>query len=308
VYTWLVSLSIFWFLYRVLEPYGLKIVGQMLGLAMIFTLIVLPVVRLIRFLVQPARAETVNRSRAAISFGAIAVAATVVLLVPLPYHVSCSFEIQPRGASSVYVDVPGELRAVYSTSGSVAAGQPLAELEDVEARLTEEQLVAQGEKLAARIESIRQRALTDDQALLELSQTEEARAAVEKQLSRLRQDLAKLTIRAPAAGTIVPPPARPANEADRTRLAAWSGRPLEVRNVGSSRRNWISSRRVSASSCSWRNCRARSSLERSNASRTRTCKLHRRASPPAAAATWPRGPMRWVSSGRFRSSTRPACR
>ena len=34
VYMWLVSLSIFWFLYRVLEPYGLKIVGQMLGLAM----------------------------------------------------------------------------------------------------------------------------------------------------------------------------------------------------------------------------------------------------------------------------------
>ncbi|HEX5105348.1 MAG TPA: HlyD family efflux transporter periplasmic adaptor subunit [Pirellulaceae bacterium] len=232
VYMWLVSLSIFWFLYRVLEPYGLKIVGQMLGLAMIFTLIVLPFVRLIRFLVQPARAETVNKSRAAISLGSIAAASAVVLLVPLPYYVSCGFEIQPREASSVYVDVPGELKAVYSTNGTVAAGQTLAELEDVEARLTEEQLVAQGDKLAARIEGIRQRALTDDQALLELSQTEEARAAIEKQLNRLRQDLAKLTIRAPAAGTIVPPPARPANEGDRTRLAAWSGRPLEVRNVG----------------------------------------------------------------------------
>jgi putative peptide zinc metalloprotease protein len=231
IYGWLVTLSIFWFLYRVLEPYGLKILGQMLGVAMVVSLFVLPLVRLIRFLLVPARVDTMNKSRALVIGGVAAALAAVVLVVPLPYYVACSFEIQPRGGQSVYVDVPGELAAVHVTGGSVAAGQPIAELRDLELRLAEQRLIAQREKLAVRTESIRQRAHTDEQALLELAQTEEALAALDTQLARLHQDLAKLTIRAPADGVFVPPPNRAANLASRT-LSAWTGRPLEIRNVG----------------------------------------------------------------------------
>jgi putative peptide zinc metalloprotease protein len=231
VYGWLVTFSIFWFLYRVLEPYGLKVVGQLLGLAMVFSLFVLPLIRLIRFLLVPARVDTVNKSRALLSCGILTAAAVGALSVPLPYYVACPFEVQPRGGRSVYVDVPGELTAVLANRGSVAAGQPLAQLDDLEIRLAEQRLIAQREELAVRSESIRQQAHTDDQALLQLSQTEEALAALDKQLARLRQDIAKLTIRAPAGGLIVPPPSRPPNPAART-LSAWTGRPLEVRNVG----------------------------------------------------------------------------
>jgi putative peptide zinc metalloprotease protein len=231
IYGWLVTLSIFWFLYRVLEPYGLKVLGQMLGVAMVVSLFVLPLVRLIRFLLVPARVDTVNKSRALVSGGVAAALAAAVLAVPLPYYVACPFEVQPRGGQSVYVDVPGELAVVHVAGGSVAAGQPIAELDDLELRLAEQRLVAQREKLAVRTESIRQRAHTDERALLELAQTEEALAALDKQLARLRQDLAKLTIRAPADGMFVPPPNRAANPAART-LSAWTGRPLEIRNVG----------------------------------------------------------------------------
>jgi putative peptide zinc metalloprotease protein len=231
IYGWLVTFSIFWFLYRVLEPYGLKVVGQMLGLAMVFTLFVLPIVRLVRFLLLPARADTVNKTRALVSVSAIAAAIAGVLVVPLPYYVACPFEVQPREASSVYVDVPGELAAVHVTSGAIDAGQPIAQLDDLNIRLTEQQLASQREALAVRTESLRQRGHTDDQALLELSQTEEALAALDQQLARLREDLAKLTIRAPASGQLVPPPSRPAARQGHS-LTAWTGRPLEVRNVG----------------------------------------------------------------------------
>ena len=64
IYMWLVTLSIFWFFYRVLEPYGLKIVGQVLGLAMIVSLIVSPLVRLTRFVLQPARPQEIDQMRA----------------------------------------------------------------------------------------------------------------------------------------------------------------------------------------------------------------------------------------------------
>jgi putative peptide zinc metalloprotease protein len=232
VYGWLVTFSIFWFLYHVLEPYGLKILGQLLGLAMVFTLFILPLVRLVRFLLQPARADTVNKLRLSVSLGAIGAVVGSLLLVPLPYYVACTFEVQPRGAESVYVNVPGELKAVHLTGGSVETGQLIAELDDPEVRLAEERLVAQHEQFTARAESIRQQAHSDDQALLQLAQTEEARAAVQAQLDRLRQDLARLTIRAPAAGLVIPPPTRHVDKSNKSLLTGWSGRPLEVRNVG----------------------------------------------------------------------------
>jgi putative peptide zinc metalloprotease protein len=232
IYSWLVSLSIFWFLYRVLEPYGLKVVGQFLGLTMLVSLFVVPAVRLAYFLFQPGRTKNMNVIRAAGGLGAASAILAAVLAVPLPYYVTCSVELEPRGATSVYVDVPGHVRKVHARSGPVIAGQPIVELDDVEARYAEQRLAGQREKLAARIDSIRQRAHTDDQALLELAQAEQALAALEVQLANRRDEVARLTVRAPIAGTLLPPPGRAKGAADRTRLAAWSGRPLDLRNVG----------------------------------------------------------------------------
>jgi putative peptide zinc metalloprotease protein len=232
IYGWLVSLSIFWFLYRVLEPYGLAIVGQLLGLSMIVSLVVVPLVRLVRFLLEPARAEQMNKTRGMIGLAAATALMVGLLAVPLPYYVSCGLELQPRGAASVYVDVPGQIRAVHVQSGAVEPGQPIVELDDVDARLVEQRLAGQRDQLAARVESIRQRAHTDDQALLELSHVEEALNALEIQLARRREELTRLTIRAPSAGLLMPPPARPAEPGQRTHLAMWTGRPLDLRNVG----------------------------------------------------------------------------
>jgi putative peptide zinc metalloprotease protein len=232
IYGWLVSLSIFWFLYHVLAPHGLAIVGRLLGLAMVVSLIVVPLVRFGRFLLQPARVHSMNKVRAAVGFAVVGGLFAAVLAVPLPYYVSCPVEISPRGATNVYVDVPGQVRTVYVRSGPVAAGQPIVELDDVEARLAEQRLAGQRDQLATRVESIRQRAHTDDQALLELAQAEEGLNALELQLTRRREELARLVVRAPVAGELLPAPGKPRPQSGRANLASWSGRPLEVRNAG----------------------------------------------------------------------------
>jgi putative peptide zinc metalloprotease protein len=232
IYGWLVSLSIFWFLYRVLEPYGLKIIGQLLAAAMVSTLIVVPLVRLTYFLFQPARSQHMKPLRAIVGLGSAAAVAAGVLAVPLPYYVACSLEVQPRGAANVFVDVPGQVQQVHVRSGPVAAGQPIAQLDDLEVRLARQRLAAQRDGLAARIESIRQRAHTDDRALLELSQTEEALAALDVQLAKRSRELDRLLITAPATGLLIPPPSRKEPSADKRTLAAWSGRPLDLHNVG----------------------------------------------------------------------------
>jgi putative peptide zinc metalloprotease protein len=232
VYMWLVSVSIFWFFYQVLEPYGLQVFGQLLAGSMVVSLVVMPIVRLVRFLLEPARTQEVNKMRAALSLSLMAGIVLGLLGVPLPYYVSAPLETQPRCAASVYVEVPGQLEAVETRAGAVSAGDVLMRLKNTDLRLSVERLLAQRADLVARIESIRQRAYTDDAALLELGQTEEALAAIDQQARRLQQDLDNLTIRAPQAGTIVPPPTRSSNETDRTRLANWTGRPLDGKNVG----------------------------------------------------------------------------
>jgi putative peptide zinc metalloprotease protein len=244
VYGWLVTFSIFWFLYRVLEPYGLKVIGQMLAGVMIFSLLVVPLVRLVQFLLQPRRGEPMNYLRIAIGLGSVAALVAVVLAVPLPYYVPCSLELAPRGAARVYVDVPGQVQAIHlqsnhvqsihaAAAGWVEAGQPLVELDDIDARLAAERIAAQRAQLAAKVDGMRQSAYVDDRALLELAQVEEALHALDVQLDSRRRELAKLTIRAPTAGIFVPPPARARPAERRTTLAVWSGRPLETRNVGS---------------------------------------------------------------------------
>jgi putative peptide zinc metalloprotease protein len=232
LYGWLVSLSIFWFLYRVLQPYGLAIVGQLLGAAMIGSLVIWPLIRLIRFVLEPARGDSMNFTRAALGMGVVGAVAAAILAVPLPYYVACSVEIQPRGATSVYVDVPGQVRMIHVPSGSVQQGQIIALLDDVDARIALERLAGQRERLAVRVEAIRQRAHVEDQALLELAHAEEALAALDVQLARRREELDRLTIRAPIAGILVPPPSRKRDQHERTMLVAWSGRPLENRNIG----------------------------------------------------------------------------
>ena len=125
--------------------------------------------------------------RAVLSLGVVGGIVAALLCVPLPYYVAATFEIQPRDAPSVYVEVPGELREVILHSGAVAAGQAIAKLDDCQRRLVLERLVSQRSELEARVESIRQRAHTDDSALLELSQTEEALTQKEKALALARQ-------------------------------------------------------------------------------------------------------------------------
>jgi putative peptide zinc metalloprotease protein len=146
--------------------------------------------------------------------------------------VAASFEVQPRGADSVYVEVAGTLREVLVRSGPVTAGQPIAQLADVDGELALARLVAQRAEIAARIDAIRQRAHTDDSALLELAQTEEAFAVLDRQVARLEAERARLTIRAPRDGVVVPAPQRPKPLGERVQLAGWSGRPLAASNVG----------------------------------------------------------------------------
>jgi putative peptide zinc metalloprotease protein len=232
VYGWLVTLSIFWFLYQLLEPYGLKVIGQMLAAAMVATLLVVPLWRIVKLFQVPGRVDRVKKGRAILMLALTAAAIGAVLLVPLPHYVPCRFFLQPRGATNVYVDVPGEVKRIFIAGGAVEEGQPILELENIEARAAEQSLISERDQLAARLDALRQQAHTDDEAHLDLAAARQALAALEEQLDQRREQNRRLIVRAPAAGVLLPAVARAREVSGTSTLPSWSGRPLDVRNVG----------------------------------------------------------------------------
>src|SRR3990172_9254257 len=113
VYRWIVTLSILYFLNKVFEPYGLKILGQLIAAGAIYGLMVQPLVKLYKFFKIPGRLGKVIRWRMYTTIALIAAFVAGVLFIPLPSHVYCDLEVQARNAASVYVEQPGILEAVY---------------------------------------------------------------------------------------------------------------------------------------------------------------------------------------------------
>ena len=100
--------SIVFFLNQSFEPYGLKIIGQIMALSGFVGLVVQPVWELVKFFWTPGSMNKMKSERVAATVGVIAAAVLFVFLVPLPFSVKCTFEIQPRGGQQVY---PVEFRA-----------------------------------------------------------------------------------------------------------------------------------------------------------------------------------------------------
>ncbi len=233
LYRWLIAFSIFWVLYNLLEPYGLKVLGQMIAGAALFSLLGLPLYKAAQFFLTPGRLRKVKTLRLAGTLAVVAAVIAGVLLIPLPHWVTCTLHVQPRGAAAAYVDAPGELREVYVKPGdTVNEGDRLVSLDSVDIRLNIEKLEGERATLFAQLQSLRRREFIDPEAGREVTSVEKAIESADDQLAKLRLDRERLIVRAPASGVIISPPRRDAPAPDADILPEWSGKPLDVANVG----------------------------------------------------------------------------
>lgn len=237
LYRWFITFSIFWFLYSVLEPYGVKIVGQAIALLAIWGLIGMPVLQAYRFFSVPGRSGTVNRSRAVFSGLALLMLLSAILLIPIPHYVRCPFIVQAGNAENIYVDVAGTLQHVYANFGDrVESGQLLLELENND-------LKVQLEKLQAKIQASKSRydtlvrashsAQKNDRSADDLRLAAAEVASAEADLRQRLNDVERLRVKASQAGTLIPPVRIPPRKSDAGSLENWHGYPLERRNIGS---------------------------------------------------------------------------
>jgi putative peptide zinc metalloprotease protein len=233
IYRWVVTLSILYFLNKVFEPYGLKILGQIIALGALYGLLIQPLWNVFKFFRVPGRLGKVKRGRMYMSIGLLTAAIAAIGFIPLPSHVYCPLEVQARGAESVYVFVGGVLEELYVKPGDkVTKDQPLAQLSNDEVDIAIAKLTGEREAYIAQLEGLRRVSFEDRRASAQVEPVVEALASVNEQLTQAEDDRSKLRLVAPRDGTVLPPPLVENKSQGGTSLATWSGSPFDKHNRG----------------------------------------------------------------------------
>lgn len=233
VYRWVVLASILFFLNQVLEPYGLKIIGQLIALSAIVGLVIQPGIQLYRFFHIPGRMHQVKKPRLIATLSVLGAVIAAIVFLPLPFHVKCALETQTRDAESVFVDTPGRLIEVAAKPGQrVEPGQPIVRLKDDALQMSLLELEGQINEYQAQLESYRLLKHIDPEVTGQIESTQKLLEAVQQQYEEKRRDRERLEIRAPVAGVIIPAPPRDGSKGGKGTLPLWSGSALMERNLG----------------------------------------------------------------------------
>ena len=235
VYRWVVVFSILFFLNAVLEPYGLKVIGQFIGLMGLFGLTVQPLWNLVKFFRAPGRISQVKRKNLIITCAIVLACLAFFLTVPLPYNVRCAVEIKPHAdfVQRAIAKTRGKLDVVSVRPGdSVSEGQVIAKLSNpalTRSLLEAERQTSQYQSRAATLAKLKldDPALTGDAAVARMMA--ETSAASEQ---ALREQHDWLTVRAPLGGVVMPPEEKRPEPAIDGRLPSWHGSLLRPENLG----------------------------------------------------------------------------
>jgi putative peptide zinc metalloprotease protein len=232
VYRWCVVVGILWFCYRFLKPYRLEVVARALILAALVSLVGVPVGGLALRLREPAWGRRIRRGRAALAGGLLLAALLAASLIPLPFRVAAPAVLEPEDAQHVYVAVPGTLAESVSVGETVEEGEELARLVSLDVRREIAELSGRRNQQQLRLVHLKLRLADDPTVAPQIPAAKEALADIEEQLRQRQRDADRLVLRAPASGTVLPPPRRPPPSYAPGRLASWQGSPLDETNEG----------------------------------------------------------------------------
>jgi putative peptide zinc metalloprotease protein len=235
LYMWMVSASIFLFMWSVFKPYRLEVLGQILAAGALWGLVIRPLQSMIKFLNVPGRRDEVKALNVTVSGIVAAVVLAAIALIPLPQRVWCAAELRPRGEEMVYVTVAGRLESLAVKAGDlVKKGQELARLSSIDLDLAIADLEGKASQSLARLNSLQRERFTDPAAGLEIGTVEESLKSVEEQLAKKLKDRTELVLVAPRDGVVLPstsvPPSKEAAAAGK--LPGWSGSALDDKNLG----------------------------------------------------------------------------
>ena len=233
MYRWFIFFSILFFLNKVFEPYGLKIIGQIIALMGMFGLFVQPLWQLGKFFHVPGRMDQVKWPRFYISAAVVVAVVLGILFVPLPRRVKCSLQVEPRDPASVYVYTPGRLENVFVKPGdAVQESQQLVVLSSPQLELELKEIQSRLTASEASLDSLERQRHRDRTAAAQIPIFESRIASYKQQLKEKTEEIDRMTIKAPVAGTVLPPRYLPERPAKPRQLPSWSGSIFDKKNHG----------------------------------------------------------------------------
>ncbi len=232
IYRWVVVFSICWFVIKVLEPYGLQVIGRMVALVGFAGLVAQPFIQTWKFCRTPGRLSKVKRTPLLITLGIFAAVVAGVCYIPLPHHIDCAFEVRPSQAGAVYAGSPGRIEWAVEPRTFVSTGAKIAELRnpDLEIRLAE--LEGEEEVAEVQLRNLRYRSRNDAALKSQIDTQEELLESIQSMLAETKEEIDRLTVKAKRDGYVIEPPYRAPQDSRDGRLPGWTGSPLEKRNRG----------------------------------------------------------------------------
>ncbi|MFP6576125.1 MAG: HlyD family efflux transporter periplasmic adaptor subunit, partial [Pirellulaceae bacterium] len=192
------------------------------------------------------RMNRVKRHRLVATVATVVAVILLICWVPLPYHIKCTVRIVPREVALVESDEPGAVisRPVYAAvpcrleecwvkpGSQVEANELLAR--GINRDLDLQVLKAESRLLETRLQlqTLHKQRGVDPDAADQIQQVLKTIQSLEEQVLELKQNQARLEIRAPIKGTILPPAQRKTPPSGDGRLRSWEGSPLDPVNLG----------------------------------------------------------------------------
>jgi len=233
IYRWVVVFSIAFFLAKVLEPYGLQVIGRILALSGLVGLVVQPARATWKFIRTPGRLQKVKRAKALRAAAIFVAAVAAFCLVPFPHSIEAPFEVRPANARYVYAGTSGRIKEVHVRPGqSVHAGDLIVELENLQTEFEAVRLVGQVRAAEVRLDSLQQQAHLDADISGQEAAQQRVLATAEQLSMKAAEDFARLRVKAPTDGVVFEPPYRDEKPSTDGRLSSWSGFPLSPENLG----------------------------------------------------------------------------
>ena len=231
IYRGIVIVGILWFLDAVLRPLGLGVISFLIAAMVLTSIAAGPVAQAGAFLHSPVSRKRIDWRRLAVSLLVLASLLAAAMLIPLPARITAPVVTRPIGGRQVFVTTAGVLTSSREPGEQVAAGQPIVQLVNGRLELEMAELASRESQQRLHVSHLALRQHRQPELADQLPAAEERLADLEEQLAHKRRELNRLTLVAPIAGTVLPPPPRviePAGE----RLAAFAGTPLEPQNLG----------------------------------------------------------------------------
>ncbi|XZE52097.1 hypothetical protein SH139x_003779 [Planctomycetaceae bacterium SH139] len=213
VYQWFVVVALVGWFYMIASNMGMEPVARVVVWLLALMVVVMQGMKLGNMFRGGGFWQTVPAWRRGVVAAAIVVLLIAGLFIPVQRRVTISGTVQLAGAQTVYVPETATVERIYVQPGQqVERGQLLASLRAPSFELEQLRSEARAGELAIQYAALRQRSVAEPELIDRLAPFAVAVAAADELVQERAQRTASLQLRAPDAGMVFSPPAKPPAE------------------------------------------------------------------------------------------------